>query len=280
MLYPLSSTLNILRTLDDSLTPLPNVTGFGSKGSIYAQLFYDGEEQFYCTADSCTQQLGSNSNSSDWNCQNLRCHCFANSTFCGAVPVADLSGVLNVLSGTLEISCDATSPQNNTANCAFKQQTINQVFGPSGLSLSGCTFGECVAQDVIDSASDSSTTSGDISHGSSLSGGVIAGLAVVGSLVALALAFLLLGWVIQRRARRNGYSTWMDKFGGVTTEWTNVSYFVPSTHEGLLPSGLLQRRRGQDDMNNHKVVLDSVSGRVAPGHIMAILGPSGESLRV
>lgn len=273
-IYPLSSTLNILRTLDNSLTPLPNVTGFGPKGSVYAQLFYDGEEQFYCTANSCTQQEGSGSGSSDWNCQNLQCHCFANSTFCGKTPITDLSGVLNTLSGSLEISCDAPAPQNNTANCAFKQQTINQVFGSAGLALSGCTFGECVAQYVIDSASGNTTTTSDTSHGSSLSGGVIAGLAVVGGLVALALVFLLLGWIQQRRARR-GYPGQFDSFGGVTTEWTNISYFVPSSHPDIFSGGLLRRRKGQDDLNDHKVVLDNVSGRVAPGHMMAILGPSG-----
>ncbi|EKM56050.1 uncharacterized protein PHACADRAFT_122183 [Phanerochaete carnosa HHB-10118-sp] len=274
-LYPLSSTLNVLRTLNNSLTPLPNTTGFGPNGSLYAQLFYDGEEQFYCTANSCTQQEGSDSGSSDWTCQNLQCQCIANSTFCGQVPATDLSGVLNTLSGALEVSCDAPSPQNNTANCAFKQQVINQVFGSAGLSLTGCTFGECVAQDVIDTTSGNSTTSSDTSHGTSLSGGVIGGLAVVCSLIALALAFLLYGWLVQRRARRSGYGGRPVSFGGVTAEWTNLSYFVPSTHGNTLFGGLRRRRHASDDLSDHKVVLDDVSGRLEPGQMMAILGPSG-----
>lgn len=266
-----------MRTLDGSLSPLPNITGFGPKGSIYAQLFYDGVEQFYCTANSCTQDLGSGAGGSDWTCQNLQCHCFANSTFCGAQPLTDLSNVLNALSGTLEVSCDPPSSSNNSANCAFKQSTITQVFGPSGLSLSGCTFGECVAQDVIDDAAGNSSSSSDPgSHGTSLSGGVIAGLAVVGALVALALAFLLFGWLVQRRARRTGLGGWTEKFGGVTVAWNEVSYFVPTGQSTLLPSGLWRRRHGEERMDNHKVVLDNVSGRLEAGQMMAILGPSGK----
>ena len=234
-------------------------------------------EQFYCTANSCKQDLGTSSNSSDWTCQNLQCHCFTNTTFCGAVHVSDLSNVLNNLTGTLEISCDAVSSQNNTASCSFKQQTITQVFGPSGLGLSGCTFGECVAQDVIDTASGNSTGTGDdASHGSSLSGGVIAGLAVVGGLIGLALVFLFFGWLAQRRARRSGANGWTSSFGGVTAAWTDISYFVPTNHS-VLPAAFARLWKGRDASEEQKVVLDNVSGRVEPGQMMAILGPSGIS---
>lgn len=271
-LYPRQSTLTILRTVNGSLTPLPGITAFGSDGSVFAQLFYDGVEQFYCSADSCTQQV--DAGGSDWNCQNLHCQCIPGTSFCGGVPLTDLTGVLNQLSGTLEISCDAASPENNTANCAFKQQVINQVFGSSGLALDGCAFGECVAQNVIDVTSTNGTSQTDSSaHGSSLSGGVIAGLAVVGGLVALALGVIFFGWILQRRARRNSRGGWGDRFGGVTTEWTGISYFVPSQHSTFAP---LRRRRRTDQFNDLKVVLDNVSGRVEPGQMMAILGPSGK----
>ena len=72
---------------------MPNTTSFGVAGSIYAQLFYEGQEQFYCTADSCVQTIGDGTSSNttntanesnDWLCQNLKCHCFPGSAFCGA----------------------------------------------------------------------------------------------------------------------------------------------------------------------------------------------------
>ncbi|EEB96665.1 hypothetical protein MPER_04161, partial [Moniliophthora perniciosa FA553] len=59
----------------------------------------------------------------------------------------------------------------------------------------------------------------------SLSGGVIAGLAAVGGIVLLALVVLIFGFIAQRKARRLGY-TKIDG-GGVTVEWSNVSYVIP-----------------------------------------------------
>ncbi|THG98054.1 hypothetical protein EW026_g4064 [Hermanssonia centrifuga] len=239
--YPLASTLNILRTLNPSYTPLPNITGFGSNGTVYAQLFYAGVEQFY-----------------------------SDSVFCGSGSL-NLAGILHTLSGTLEISCDAPS-SNNTATCAFKQSVIAQVFGSSGLTLSGCAFGECVGQNIIDFVSSNSTATDTESgsHSNSLGGGVIAGLAVVGGLIAFALVVLLVGWRNQRRAKQQPFGNMNGTHGGSAIEWSNISYFVPSIQPG---SGLSMRlkRRSTDQ----KVVLDNVSGVVEPGQMMAILGPSG-----
>ncbi|OBZ75973.1 putative ATP-dependent permease [Grifola frondosa] len=223
-LFPLSSTLNILRTLNPSLTPLPNITGFGTNGSVYAQLFYSGVEQFYCTAGSCTQDLGSGDGSSNWNCQNLQCTCRAGTTFCGSGTVS-LTSTIDGLSGTLGISCNPPA-----ANA------------PPGAHSGSKT---------------------------SLGGGVIAGLAVVGGLIALALLFLVFGWVSQRRARKAGPGA-TGRRGGVAVDWVDVSYFVAGDS-----SMRWLRRRRRDDLADQKVVLDGVSGRVAPGEMMAILGPSG-----
>ncbi|KAH9918371.1 ABC transporter [Epithele typhae] len=270
-LFPGSSTLTILRTLNAPLTPLPNTTAFGSSGSVYAQLFYQGVEQFYCTADSCAQDLGSGDGSSDWNCQNLQCTCRAGTSFCGATSVSDLTGIINTLNGHLGISCDAPSPSNNTASCAFQQDTIQQVFGSAGLALSGCTFGECVAQNVIDTVSGNSTDSSNApSSGSSLSPGVIAGLAVVGGLVGISLFLLCLGWLSQRRARKRG-SMKLAPSGGVSVAWADISYFVAQ------PTSSLPIRSRRSRTDDRKVVLDNVSGRVVPGEMMAILGPSGQA---
>lgn len=73
-------------------------------------------------------------------------------------------------------------------------------------------------------------------------------MVVVGGLLAIALAFLVFGFIRQRRARR--FSPDEGTGGGVGVVWKNVSYAVPGAR-------FLQRRGGFTD---DKVVLDDVSG--------------------
>jgi len=129
-------------------------------------------------------------------------------------------------------------------------------------------FGECVRQSVIDDNGTATNSSASSSTGKQLSGGVIAGLAVVGSLIFSALVLLVFGLIKQRAARKAGFDE--PKEGRVGVEWVDVSYAVPSARAWL--DVLMRRPR---NFNDDKVVLDSVSGRVQPGQMMAILGPSG-----
>ena len=275
-IYPLSSTLTILRTLNETLTPQPNATSFGVSGTVYAQLWYAGVEQFYCTASSCTQDAPGDGTSS-WQCHDLACTCRPNTTFCGAVPLTNLTSTIDGLSGDLDISCGALASQNNTAACSFQQTILNQLFGSQGLSLSGCAFGECVRQGVIDTGAGEGVTQGG-GGGKQLSGGVIAGLAVVGVLVAVALLGLLIGWWSRRQVRRGGAGYVKEKrHGGVAVEWKDVSYIVPGTAGKSWLAGLRYRWHAID-RNAGKAVLDRVSGVVEPGQMMGILGPSGASL--
>ncbi|KAJ7090414.1 hypothetical protein B0H15DRAFT_939000 [Mycena belliarum] len=256
-LFPLNSNLNIVRTLQPGLSPLPNTTSFGSAGTVVAQLFYSGVEQFYCQSDSCTQAL--TGKKINWGCQNLKCTCINNTTFCGG-GVSNITGIINGLNGKLGIECD------DTTTCAFKTDTLQSVFGSDGLSLSGCIFGECVAQSVIDTAGGANSTA-ETTKSAPLSGGVIGGLAVVGGIVLIALLLLLLGLVKQRAARRAPPEA--VEGSRFAVEWAGVSYVV----SGLGGRTWLgTRARGADD---DKVILDAVSGRVAPGQLMGILGPSG-----
>jgi len=262
-LYPLSSTLNIIRTLDPSLTPLPNATSFGGASTAFAQLFYDGVEQFYCQANSCTQKL--NNTAADWQCSNLQCTCRTGTTLCGGVPDKNLTSAINRLTGTLGIECGEVDSSTNSATCHFKQTTLQTLFGPAGLALNGCTFGECVRQNIIDSGGGNTTTND--TQSSKLSGGVIAGLAVVGGLLTLALLLLVLGLRAQRAARKSGGKLEKSK---ASIEWTDLSYNIPAKN------ALFGMSKGDgSNINNDKVILDSVSGKVFPGQMMAILGPSG-----
>ena len=270
--FPLSSDLTILRTLNTSLTPEPNSTSFGPSGTVYAQLWYDGVEQFYCTAGGCSQSV-LKSSSATWSCSGLQCTCRRGTAFCGGGSL-NLTDTINSLDGNLTISCDPLSA-SGTASCSFQQSVLQSLFGSSGLSLSGCTFGECVRQGVIDSQGSTSSSSGG--GGDSLGGGVIAGLAVVGVFIALALLGFLTGWWSRKKQRRLGASYFADgkgQHGGFAVQWSGVSYFVPRAYGS---KGWL-RFRGSRVSGDDKIILDGISGRVEPGQLLGILGPSGASV--
>ncbi|KNZ72312.1 putative ATP-dependent permease [Termitomyces sp. J132] len=260
-IFPLESTLNIMRTLQPSLSPIPNTTTFGEAGTVYVQLFYAGVEQFYCEADTCSQTLGNGTSSANWDCQNLRCTCRTGTTFCGGVSALDLATVINGLAGTLSIHCGALDNSTNTATCQFQQKELLTLFPPSGLTLNGCSFGECVRQGVIDTSGNISAS--DNSGGKSLSGGVIAGLAVVGGLILVALLLILFGYIRQRRARNKQQS---DNAGmQVDVHWEGITYSVVNSSSCF----------GLFHAHEERNILDDVSGSVKAGQMMAILGPSG-----
>ena len=268
-IFPLSSTLNIMRTLQPAFSPIPNTTSFGAANTTFAQLFYDGVEQFFCEADTCTQDLGTaNDGSANWQCSNLRCTCRPGTSFCGGVPSLNLTATIDQLDGTLTIDCGAVDPSSNSATCSFLQKTIQEVFGSSGLGLNDCIFGECVRQNVIDGGG-GNTASSSSDTSKSLGGGVIAGLVVIGALAVAALLFLLLGLRRQRAARRSGVTISRNTS---SVAWSDLSYMVPNSHKSTFTRPF---QKSESTVNNYLTILDDVSGKVLPGQMMAILGPSG-----
>ncbi|KAG8898006.1 hypothetical protein FRB99_007722, partial [Tulasnella sp. 403] len=191
------------------------------------------------------------------------------------VTTVDLTKTINGLGGNLQINCDP--PSGGVASCSFVQDILKALFGANGLSLSGCSFGECVQNAVVSGSSNSTTTATNSS--APLSGGVIAGLAVVGSLVFLALLGFAWGWIVQRKAKAAGGSglgggvTAAERKLGVGIEWNNVGYVIrnPGTNKGRRALGI----KSGSDFDDGKVILNGVRGRVVPGQMLAILGPSG-----
>ncbi|KAG6333232.1 hypothetical protein ID866_5855 [Astraeus odoratus] len=260
-IFPLQTNLNILRTSNASLSPLYNTSGTllspNGSAAAYAQLFYDGVEQFACTASPCTQSTSDGKDT--WVCSDLQCDCFDNTTFCGGSTTLNLAGTIDALGGSLTVACD------NSSTCYFQQDILNTIFGSNGLELQGCVYGECVSQAVIDTSTANSSSQDSSSQ---LSGGVIAGLAVVCALVGIGIVAVIWGWFLQRAASRKPFDG--DKAGGVSVRWSDLTYFVRPSG-ALITSGLYPGK----GTSGEKTILDGVSGSVGAGTIMAILGPSG-----
>lgn len=216
-----------------------------------------------------------------WSCSNLQCTCLSGAAFCE--PPLDLTEIINGLGGGLDIDCAA-----NGTTCNFKQATLNSLFGQDGLGLSGCTFGECVSSQVVQTFSDEGASA---DSGDGLSGGVIAGLAVVGAIVLGTVLLFVLGLLAQKKARRGGMKHLEDS-EPAGLSWSGVGYLLPTKHRILGAAGL-RRRNGptrETDVDGHaeksaysassgskrgKLILDNVTGSLPYGGFMAIMGPSG-----
>ncbi|CCF49274.1 hypothetical protein NDA14_002327 [Ustilago hordei] len=264
-----------------------------------SQVWLDGVEQFYCQAAGCsarnsTSTLDPNAKfgNTQWTCTSLQCYCIPGTTMCGSGQL-DLSSVINNLNGTLSMPCDYLDPNNATATsrCAFRGELLNNFLGQEGLPLDQCQFGSCLTQSELDQFYTNGNGEVDSQDsGSSLSNAVIAGLVILGVALAAIAALVFLGFSAQRKARRltNGSGR-----GPLGLQWEHINYTVP------INSGLRRRRAkaepGQlaevvpsSEFNDSLVHLDShpsgkddlsvvrnSSGRIEPGCMLAVLGPSG-----
>ncbi|ORY75662.1 hypothetical protein BCR35DRAFT_292865 [Leucosporidium creatinivorum] len=266
--FPGTTTLDFQHVADTSLSLYPSTA---PNDTMTAQLWYTPNEstaiieQFYCRADTCSQTNSTSTTavSVTWACKNLKCTCIPGTAFCGGGNI-DLADTINGLSGTISVTCDAAG-----ASCAFKQSVLQTLFGADGLSLSGCQHGECVRpSDIATIASSFSTSS--TGGGSSLSPGVIGGLAVLGGIVLFLLALLGLGFISQRKARRQPIKL-VDPdegkaAGAAGVRWEALGYALPARARSWIPGR--PRRNG-------RIILDNLNGHVEGGQLCAILGPSG-----
>lgn len=79
------------------------------------------------------------------------------------------------------------------------------------------------------------------------------------------------------RARKNGPKTVHQ--GGIGVRWENIGYVVPINYGTFNLNNRRKRRKDTEggSSSNFKTILDPSTSRgtVKPGHMLAILGPSG-----
>ncbi|TXT15843.1 hypothetical protein VHUM_00346 [Vanrija humicola] len=283
-LFPGDVSLSMTRSLNSSKTPGgPNTLKAAGlpavNGEVWAQVWYQGREQFYCHASACNQTVSDGTSTSEWVCSELACTCPPGTAFCTAVGGL-LVGLIAVVKGPLTVNCDSAEA------CTFRQKDLDGFF-TGGLPLSSCTHGECVQQFVIDQAE--GIQAAFVSNGG-LSGGVIAGLAVVGAFLLLVLGIIIWGLVARSKARKRVSDGLLEKRGGVGVSWSGVGYEVHAHGRGAYAAivGWLRgfdtpRRRAKLEAekgiapgpNGGKVILQNCYGNVPAGSMLAVLGPSG-----
>ncbi|CDU22090.1 related to ADP1-ABC transporter [Sporisorium scitamineum] len=301
--YPGEMRMTLSKTYNpDSFSTTGLASWPEQSNTALSQVWLDGVEQFYCQASGCSARNSSSTlspqgdaalGSSLWTCTSLQCYCIPGTTMCGKRQL-DLSPVINNLNGTLTMPCDYVDPNDATAtsHCAFRGELLNNFLGQEGLPLDNCQFGSCVTQSELDTFYATGSGEGDSQQsGPSLSKAVVAGLVILGVALAAILGLLLFGFWQQTKARR------LPKGPGkapVGLQWENLNYAVPTNtrlrrrrnkEKNDAPLAEVLPSSGFDDHvahldspssnTNGLTVLRNSSGRIQPGNMVAVLGPSG-----
>lgn len=100
---------------------------------------------------------------------------------------------------------------------------LNQFVGPSGLSLTKCQFGQCLAQRELDDSWQASSLAAARKAGDHLSGSVIAGLVVLGSAALFLLPTAAYGFWLRHSASKRHRQ---DSLHAIGLSWEAVEYRV------------------------------------------------------
>ncbi|KAI9199782.1 uncharacterized protein BJ171DRAFT_517045 [Polychytrium aggregatum] len=222
-LYPLNSQATIERYISNS--------------SAFLSLWYQNQEQFFCSVWNCNQVR--NGTLIRYDCPSVQCGCYPGAAFCGGPGTKfDLTSLIAQASnGQFYMTCPLSSP----ANCSVGFSVFD-VFFPNGFTLKQCVHGEC---------GDPSTAPPDVDVATvnQLTAGQIAGFAVGGALLLAIIAGLLIGFRSRAIKKKEPLA---PPSKGCNLTFSNVYYTVGS-----------------------KMPLKGINGQALPGRLLAIMGPSG-----
>lgn len=223
-----------------------------SKGTCSFQFWVDRIESFYCKLDDCEWEgRGSyESNTTFYQCKTIECACVADRFLCGQDGSVNIDDFL-----TEEVKGPATFRCENGAGCAFKEpamnQLINDIFGDESITLD-CDSGECMHYTQVPGYTAPEPPNDR----------VWVALSAASAALVFLLAALLLWYFGRSKKHPRG-------FGGVELPEDEASKLMADHIPATLHFENITYSVGT------KAVLTDVTGSVAPGQIMAVMGASG-----
>ncbi|KAF8632743.1 hypothetical protein AX15_001712 [Amanita polypyramis BW_CC] len=208
-------------------------------------------ESFYCALDQCESkvQRGYDVNTTSYSCAEIKCSCVPGRFICGEDGSVDIGEFLRE-----EIKGPGTFSCRSNRGCRFEEPAmndlINSIFGDSYITLE-CEGGECLHYSQVPGYV--RPPKPDNTRWVALSA-ASAGLIVV-------LSFLLLWYA--GRANKGG------DFGQIRLPENEAAKLMTDHVPASLHFSNLTYNLGS------RTILDSVSGSVKPGQVMAIMGASG-----
>ncbi|BGP38555.1 FAD-dependent urate hydroxylase [Rhodotorula kratochvilovae] len=220
-------------------------------------------ESFYCGLQNCTatHDVGFDANATEYRCEQVQCACIPGRMLCGEDGSVDISDFL-----TEEIKGPGKFSSRTGEPSKFEEpamnQLINDIFGDTHITLS-CHAGECLRRSDVPGfvrpPKPNSRT------------WVVVSIVTVISILLLA---LFLFWYLGRGSTSVEYSF----LGGRIRLPANGSSSNGDASKSLLEDHIpaaLQFSNLSYTLPSGKRLLDSISGAVQPGEVMAVLGASG-----
>ncbi|KAL9095972.1 MAG: hypothetical protein Q9165_001970 [Trypethelium subeluteriae] len=224
------------------------------------QFWVDELESFYCALDTCSwsTKIQENSNSTEYECGNIKCRCIPGRFLCGEEGSVDIGEFLDEeIAGPATFSSVSTEGGSPKDGSKFQEPAMNQlissIFGDDSITLQ-CRAGECVH--VTDVPGYERPVK---KINTPLIAGVIAGCAL------FVVFIILLVWYLTHRSAKKRYG---PIHLSDDEEEENAKLLADHKPAALYFENVSYRLNGKD-------ILSDISGAVHPGELMAIMGASG-----
>ncbi|KAF2196294.1 hypothetical protein GQ43DRAFT_383655 [Delitschia confertaspora ATCC 74209] len=223
------------------------------------QFWVGQQESFYCALDTCSAkwEATSDSNTTEYKCENIKCKCIPGRMLCGEAGSVDIGEFL-----TEEIKGPATFTSISTTSSQGSGTTfsedamdglINSVFGDPHIFLN-CHSGECLYVSEVP---------GYERPIKKINTPLIATIIALCSLFVVGIILLI--WYYARRAERMGYG---PVHLSDDEEDENAQLLADHRPAALMFENVFYQLNGRQ-------ILSGISGAVHPGEILAIMGASG-----